>query len=264
MCYYNGQKVAHAEFIRLRQLEKAVANYNFLVRDLQVGFDYAPNAVLKKKEGEEDFDIVQMEWGFIPSYLLNRQAVDRFRHGYKDERGEFHMPITTLNAVSEELLKPNKIYRKAALERRCLVLSSGFFEWRHEFPVSKRTGKPVKTAVKYPYYIRLKDKEYFFMAGIWQGWKDQETGEYVETFAIVTTAANALMEKIHNSKKRMPTILPDDLAWEWLMGRPDEKRISELAKFQYPSEEMQACTIAKNFRDSLDPTAKFQYEGLAG
>ena len=31
MCYYNGQKVTHAEFIRLKQLEKALAKYDFEV-----------------------------------------------------------------------------------------------------------------------------------------------------------------------------------------------------------------------------------------
>jgi hypothetical protein len=29
MCYYNGQKVTRVEYIRLKQLEKAVANYDF-------------------------------------------------------------------------------------------------------------------------------------------------------------------------------------------------------------------------------------------
>ena len=67
----------------------------------------------------------------------------------------------------------------------------------------QKTGKPLKTAVKYPYHIGLKDKEYFYIAGIWQPWKDVETGEYVETFSVVTTAANKIMEQIHNSKKRV-------------------------------------------------------------
>jgi putative SOS response-associated peptidase YedK len=44
------------------------------------------------------------------------------------------------------------------------------------------------------------------MAGIWQPWTDKATGEYVETFSIVTTKANKLMEQVHNSKTRMPTI----------------------------------------------------------
>src|SRR6185295_13571378 len=192
MCYYNGIKVTRGEFIRLKTIEKAIAKLDFLNKPLSIGFDYGYHPVLKKIEGEEDFEIVQMEWGFIPHYLKTRDAVNKFRMGYKDDKGVFHPMILTLNAVSEELLLPNKIYRNAALERRCLVLSSGFYEWRHVYPIGKKTGKPLKTAVKYPYYISLKGKEYFYMAGVWQAWKDKETGEYAETFAIVTTAANSL------------------------------------------------------------------------
>jgi hypothetical protein len=43
-------------------------------------------------------------------------------------------------------------------------------------------------------YISLKDKSYFYMAGIWQPWTYKVAGEYVETFSIVTTKANKLME----------------------------------------------------------------------
>jgi putative SOS response-associated peptidase YedK len=87
------------------------------------------------------------------------------------------------------------------------------------------------------------------MAGIWQPWTDRATGEHVETFAIVTTKANSLMEQIHNSKKRMPTILNEELAWEWLFGDLDEKRISEIAQSQIPPNEMEAFTITKDFRE---------------
>ena len=262
MCYYNGQKVARAEYIRLKQLEKAIARFDFLGKALQVGFDYGMNAVIKPVPGKEDFDIVQMEWGFIPHYLKTREEVNRMRYGYKDAGGKFHPPITTLNAISEELLSPGKIYREAALKRRCLVLSSGFYEWRHVYPLNKRTGLPLKTTNKYPYYITVKDREYFFMAGIWQPWTDKVTGEYVESFAIITTAANKLMEQVHNSKKRMPTILTEELAYEWIFGELDEQRIKEIARFQYPAEQMQACTIAKDFRDSLNPASAFQYNDL--
>ena len=144
MCYYNGQKVTRVEYIRLKQLEKAVANYDFLNRDLQIGFDYALNAVLKREPDVEDFDIVQMEWGFIPSYLRTRDDVFKMRNGYKDSSGKFRPPMITLNAVSEEILAPGKIYREAALRRRCLILSSGFFEWRHIFPLNKKNGAAIK------------------------------------------------------------------------------------------------------------------------
>jgi putative SOS response-associated peptidase YedK len=262
MCYYNGQKVNHAEYIRLKQLEKLVANYKFLDKDLQIGFDYSMNAVLKRLPAEEDFEIVQMEWGFIPSYIKTREDVQKMRFGYKDATGKFRPPVTTLNAVSEEMLAPGKIYRDSALQRRCLVLSTGFFEWRHVFPLNKRTGQPLKTANKYPYHITVKDKEYFFMAAIWQPWTDRATGEYVESFAIVTTAANELMQQVHNTKKRMPTILNEDLAWEWLFGDLTEERIRQIAQTPFPATAMQACSITKDFRESLDPTTPFMYEDL--
>ena len=262
MCYYNGQKVKPDERIILKQLEKKVTNPEFLDRQLQIGFDYGLNSVLKPNEAKDDFEIVQMEWGFIPSYLKSRQDVNKMRQGYKDASGKFHPPITTLNAVGEELLKPGKIFRDAALRRRCLVLSTGFYEWRHVFPLNKRTGEPLKTANKIPYFIHLKNRDYFFMAGIWQGWADRATGEYVETFAIVTTKANPLMEKIHNSKKRMPAILNEDLAYEWMFGDLDENRILEIANTPFPSAEMEAYTIAKDFRSASDPVKGFEYEEL--
>ena len=264
MCYYNGQKVARAEFIRLKQLEKAVANYDFLKQDLIQGFDYGKSAVLKRIDGAEDFDIVQMEWGFIPPTKRTRDDVGNMRIGYKDATGRSNPPIITLNAVGEELINPGKMYREAGLKRRCLVLSSGFFEWRHIYPLNKKTGQPLKTANKYPYYITVKDKEYFFMAGVYQLWTDKATGETVDTFAIVTTKANKLMEVIHNSKKRMPTILNEDLAYEWMFGDLSENRITEIALTQYPSDEMQACTIAKDFREVLEPTKEFTYQDLPG
>ena len=89
MCYYNGQKMARTENIRLKELVKPVADYNFLSRDLQIGFDYNLNAVLKKRNDEEDFDIVQMEWGFIPSYLKTRKRCLRCVMGTKMHRANF-------------------------------------------------------------------------------------------------------------------------------------------------------------------------------
>jgi len=262
MCYYNGQKVTSAEYIRLKQLEKALANYDFLSHDLNIGFDYNLNAVLKPIEGKEDFDIVQMEWGFIPHYTNNREELQYFRRGgINPKTGKYDVPIITLNAIGEELFQ-KVTYKKAAMERRCLVLSTGFYEWRHIFPISKKTGMPLKTAVKYPYFITLPEKEYFYMAGIWTPWTDKNTGEYVESFAIITTKANKLMEQVHNNKKRMPTILNEDLAYEWMFGKLDEKRITEIATTQYPAEEMRAISISKDFITALNPQEPFKYEDL--
>ena len=267
MCYYNAQKVTHAEFLRLKQLEKTIAEHDFFNRLVIVGFDFGPTTVLKPIEGMEDFEIVQMEWGFLPDplkwpFIETRQDAFKIRRGYTDPRGKFIQPLNFLNAVSEELLQPNKVYRQAALQRRCIIPSSGFYDWRHIFPLNKRTGQPLKTAVKYPYRVMIRDKEIFWIAGIWNQWTDAETGETVDTCSIVTTEANLVMSQIHNSKKRMPTILNDDLAWEWMFGKLDEKRISEIARWQIPWQELEYYTLAKDFLNSHDPLKEFVYPEL--
>ena len=97
------------------------------------------------------------------------------------------------------------------------------------------------------------------MAGIWNPFTDRETGETFDTFAIVTTKANKLMAEVHNTKKRMPVILNEDLAWEWLMEDISEGRIKEIASYQFPAEKMKAHTVAKNFQQAEDPTAPTNY-----
>jgi len=60
----------------------------------------------------------------------------------------------------------------------------------------------------------------------------------------------------------MTTILTEDLAYEWLFGNLDEKRITEIATFQFSAQEMEACIITKDFRSALDPAEPFKYEDL--
>lgn len=261
MCYYNGIKIPVEKYIKLKEFESAIKDRGLVNQLLVNGFDYSQYPVLKKS-GEKDFEVVGMEWGFLPSYIQTREKANQFRQGFKKENGTWQQPILTLNAKGEELLFPNKIFRDAALHRRCVVLSSGFYEWRHVNLMNAKTGMPAKTVTKFPYYITLKNREYFFMAGIWQPWQDRETGEYVETFAIVTTQANALMAQIHNSKKRMPVVLNEDMACEWLLGNPDEKRITQIATSQIDSEEMHAISIARDFRETPEPTQPVVFSDL--
>lgn len=154
------------------------------------------------------------------------------------------------------------IFADAAATRRCLVLSTGFFELRHVFRNHAKTGLPLKTPDKYPYYISVKDHKYFYMAGIWQSWTDQETGEIVETVAATTTVANPLMKQVLNSKERMPTILDDELAYKWMMDDLTLDEITEIEKMQYPANKMEACTVTKEFQALLEPTERFEYEGV--
>lgn len=255
MCYYNGQKVTRSEKIRLLQLEKTIADYDFLNRVVIDGFDYGNHAILKPQQGKEDFDLVQSEWGFIPSWMKSEEDLFRFRMGgVNPTSGKYEKPFTTLNAIGEEVLdKP--MYKNAARERRCIVISSGFYEWRHIYPIGKR-GKPLKTAVAYPYYINLPGREYFYMAGIWNPWKGRDSS------AIMTASANELMTYVHNAKKRMPAILTEELAYEWMFGKLNDKRIIEIATTQYNYEEMYAYSLDKDFLNSVDPTKRVNHPVL--
>jgi putative SOS response-associated peptidase YedK len=64
-----------------------------------------------------------------------------------------------------------------------------------------------------PYAIATKDRSPFGVAGLWENWKDPVIGEWVRTFAILTTPANDLVAQIHD---RMPAILKPNDYERWL------------------------------------------------
>ena len=246
MCNFYGHKVAKMDFIRLNNIELKLG-YFAAIKELQElinGFSYG-NAPIVLKKNESSYEVVPMHWEFIPIWIKTMEQVQNARR----------QGIPWLNATSEKLLE-SKMFRDAALKRRCLVIASHFFEWRS----FKAEG--TRKEIKYPYCIELKNKDHFFMAGIWQPFTDIETGETIDTFAIVTTKANALMEQVHNGKKRMPVIFTDELAIKWLSEDLTEAQIKNISSFQYPASEMNAFTIEKNFKTSLNPLEAFYFEEL--
>ena len=246
MCNFMGTRVTKIQFIKLKDIEKELGTLAAM-KELEImkdGFKYS-NSLVIRKSGNNDVEAVPMHWEFIPVWVKSMDDVKAAR-----KQG-----IPWLNATAEKLLE-SKMFRNAALNRRCPVLASHFYEWRHYKP----DGAPKDIA--YPYTVGVNDADYFYMAGIWQPWTDKSTGETMDTFAIVTTKANSLMEVVHNKKKRMPTILTEDLAHEWIMNDLTEDRIKEIASYQLPSEYMYAHTIAKDFKLQENPTAECEYIDL--
>lgn len=250
MCYTTTRKISNQSeyFEHLSSGEHhAFLNEEFAVYK---GFDYNLTLVDRPVLNSHKTERVKMQWGFLPPYLKTAEDVKRFRFGYKDQAGKFHKGFTTLNATSEELL--SKMYKDAALKRRCLIPVHGFYEWMHVMVVGK-SGKLLKTPEKFPYLIKLRNAEEFSLAGIWQPWFNTETGETINTYAIVTTAANTLMKQIHNSKERMPTILPGDLANAWLYNNLTDQNILDIANYQIASAEMIAVPLHKDFLKKENP-----------
>ena len=254
MCYYNGQRVTRAEYIELKGLAKAVRKYDFLNVGVHNGFNYAPCAILVATEDGKDFEIVQAEWGYVPGFVKTRTEANIFRAKY-----------TTLNFKSENLFVKEdgkrSMWADAAKNRRCLVLSTGIVESRHIPKIGKK-GQELKEQIKYPYQVGVKDQEYFFFPGLYNEWLDPETGNFVNTVAFGVTEANTIMSQIHNSKKRMPTILTEELAWEWLMEQPNPERLSQIARTQISSQMLEFCTIDRNYRTTLEATP-LEYPELA-
>ncbi len=244
MCYFNSLALKPNQKIKINAIEKQLTNPTTVSKAVTSGFEYTNWPIITPIDGGKDIDITPAHWEFVAPWVKTSVAMI-------ENRKKFN----TLNATAEKLLE-SKLFRSAALQQRCLVLSSGFYEWRHYKPIG------AKKEIAYPYYITLPQHAYFFMAGIYQPWINQDTGASINTFAIVTTKANHLLEQVHNSKKRMPVIFTETLAHQWLQNNLGENDINNLASYQYDSSLMQAISIHKDFRTSATPQDHCTYPEL--
>src|SRR5438046_10762983 len=73
---------------------------------------------------------------------------------------------------------------------------------------------------KQPFAVAMKDGAPFGIAGLWENWKEPVSGEWIRTFAIVTTDANEMVADIHD---RMPAILAPGDYTRWLSDEPDPR-----------------------------------------
>jgi putative SOS response-associated peptidase YedK len=151
-------------------------------------FNLAPSqtvhAIRLSDDGKRE--ICELVWGFVPSWAA--------------ELGKMPAPI---NARSDGVAtKPT--FRHAFKRRRCIIPVDGFYEWHRE------------GSKKQPYHFAT-TAGLCPVAAVWDRW--ERDGKTIESFAVVTTEANALMAKIHD---RMPVILDDSNVGTWLSGDPKD------------------------------------------
>lgn len=171
----------------------AFPEYADVLREVGQRFNVAPSQSLPVIASDGGR---RMKWGLVPFWD-------------KSEKPK----VAPINARSEEVLtKP--AFRQSVQRRRCLVVADGFYEWRK-----------LDEHHKLPFHIQLRGGRGFAFAGIYEA----ATSLRPETFAILTTTPNALMEPIHN---RMPVILDGEAAAAWL--RPGELSADALARFVRP------------------------------
>ncbi|MGB6584454.1 MAG: SOS response-associated peptidase [Pseudolabrys sp.] len=131
-------------------------------------------------------DLVPMRWGLVP-WWWKKKAKET---------------PATFNARAETVAtKP--MFRDAFKRKRCLIPASGYYEWK-----TTETGKQ-------PYYFSTENGSPLTIAGLWDEWKDIETGEPLNSCTMVITTANEFVSKIHD---RMPALLTPYQFDGWLSG----------------------------------------------
>jgi putative SOS response-associated peptidase YedK len=164
-----------------------MANVNVFEEEIVPSYNVAPQTfqpVIRFNRDSGELELTVMRWGLVPWWS-------------KDGKAGF----SAINAKAETLTK-SAAFREAFQRRRCLVPAEWFYEWRKIDPKTKQ-----------PFAIALKDGSMFAFAGLWEPWKDKATDQRLETYTIVTTDPNELVEPIHN---RMPVILAPRDYERWL------------------------------------------------
>lgn len=180
MCGRFVQKLPPEELITVFGAEGPVPN-------IPARYNAAPTqdiAVVRfnPKAGRRSID--PLRWGLVPSWEADLKGGAKL-----------------INARSETLAQ-KRSFAKAFQARRCLVPVDGFYEWA-----------PDRT----PHFVRRLDGRPMVFAGLWEGWKDPQSEEWVRTFTIVTADAVERLRPIHH---RMPVTLAPEQWPAWLGETP--------------------------------------------
>ena len=173
-----------------------------------------------------------LEWGLIPIWAKNDKDANVIRKG-------------ALNAKAETLFEL-KSFKSIAPVKRCLILVNGIFE-PHENPDGSTTY----------YYITRKSRKAFAIGGLWNRWKNPDTGIYRKSFTMITTAATPKMAELHNrgDKGRMVFMLPENLQDIWIskdLTTPDIKSLMVPFEDEDDLESWPVSKLINNRRNNSD------------
>lgn len=192
--------------------------FGFVERpNLPARYNVAPSqeapVVRQRRRPAGERTVQNLRWGLVPS-------------GAKDPK----IAASLINARAESLAS-RPTFAKALRQRRCAVLADGFYDWSGE------------GAARQPYLVTRRDGAPFAFAGLWDRWIDRrEGGETpIDTFTIVTNAANDLLRVLH---PRMPVILAGADLDVWLDPASDPARVST-ALVGVPAAALRYVPVAK-------------------
>jgi len=120
------------------------------------------------------------------------------------------------------------MFRESLLARRCVIPSTGFYEWKHvqakrptlfDFAETAGGAAPLPDSAgkkNNKYLLRTPGRPVLYMAGFYTGVQKTDS-VFLPSFVILTTAANEWVAPLHD---RMPLILEGGDIRAWLSYGP--------------------------------------------
>jgi putative SOS response-associated peptidase YedK len=177
---------------------------------LKSHYNVAPSQLMPTIVRHSPNSVELMLWGLIPFWEQKKEK-----------------PKGLINLRDDTIVTKSWAHRYLQ-SQRCLVPATGFYEW-------KKTPDG-----KVPYYIHLKTPGYYSFAGLYSSYTHPISGKSINTYSIITTTPNSLMQSIH---QRMPAILSPADEDAWL--NPDLLDFDQLKRFlkPYPANQMEAYPV---------------------
>lgn len=164
---------------------------------LQGDFMCGRYTIFTDQQNDEMADILQQVQNQVktdeiyptnPAPVILADKVQAFYWGFL----KFKSTGVIINARAETVAE-KKVFKNSLAKRRCIIPATGFYEWKN----------------KQKYYFIIPNQPVLYMAGIYNEFHKKPH------FIILTTAANASVEKIHD---RMPLVLEKTMVEDWILN----------------------------------------------
>jgi len=144
-------------------------------------YNITPSNFLPVVTNEDNNKIRFLKWGLIPSWSNTN----------KNTKG--------LSSISLNSFKDKPVLMQALTNKRCIVLSNGFYLWKDS------------PAGKIPYFVTLKSKNIFGIAGMWESWEEDDNA--INSCCIITQKSSGLLSYFPSE---IPLVLNEVKMLEWL------------------------------------------------
>ena len=186
-------------------------NLDNFTLSFQPRYNIAPTQPVAAVLQDKSRTLEPLHWGLIPFWAKDPKIGNRM-----------------INARAETIAE-KPAFRAAFKYRRCLIPTSGYYEWH-------KSGDE-----RIPTYIQRADAAPFAFAGLWEEWQAPE-GDQLHSCTIITTQASDQLSAIHH---RMPVIFNQEQEEAWL--NPELQDSGDLLKLlqQTSDDELASHPVSK-------------------